>query len=65
MSFLSFRVDRRIWNRNSEGGGRGTEIVSAGEDPSYDKDTTTAKNAHEQILEKFGNGEADILSEHR
>ena len=26
-----------------------------------DKDTTTAKNAHEQILEKFGNGEADIL----
>ncbi len=26
-----------------------------------DKDTTAAKDAHEQILEKFGNGEADIL----
>ncbi len=26
-----------------------------------DKDTTSAKDAHEQILEKFGNGEADIL----
>ncbi len=26
-----------------------------------DKDTTTKKNSHEQILEKFGNGDADIL----
>ncbi len=26
-----------------------------------DRDTTTAKNSHERILESFGNGEADIL----